>query len=207
MKSEKLKVGGMRTIITVSRLVSKNGLDILIKAAVELKTIIPDSKFGILILGNGPQEKKLNKLARDLGVEDIIEFRGEVLPEGVPKFLREADIFVRPSRSEGLGSAFLEAMAAGLPIIGMAVGGIPDFLHPLFLPLTKGEIKRGSDGPNGLFAKVEDPKDLAAKIQMLLENPELGARLGENGRRLVEEKFNWDGVALKMNMLFENMLS
>src|SRR3989344_4633436 len=116
-------------IITTSRLVYKNGIDVLIRAAVELKKIRPPtSDFRLLIVGGGPEEQKLKQLAHDLKVDDKIEFLGQVSYEKIPEYLAQADIFVRPSRSEGLGSSFLEAMAAGLPIIGTPVGGIPDFL-------------------------------------------------------------------------------
>lgn len=179
-------------IITVSRLVPKNGVDILICAAAELQYLIPNTKYLIQIVGGGPEEKNLKKLARDLGVEDIIEFRGEVLPEDVPKFLRKADIFVRPSRSEGLGSAFLEAMAAGLPVVGTNVGGIPDFLI---------------QGRTGLFCKADDPKDLARNLQQLLENPELARQLSENARRLAAETYSWDNVAIQMDNLFKRLFA
>ena len=90
-----------RRIITVSRLAYKNGVDILEKAFEIVKKKFPDAELRII---------------------------SDARHEDIPKYLWEADVFVRPSRSEGLGTAFLEAMAAGLPIIGTNVGGIPAFL-------------------------------------------------------------------------------
>src|SRR3989344_80630 len=131
IKNQELGIGGGEqnrfTVISVSRLVPKNGIDVLIRAAKELKSIIPNSLFLIRIVGGGQNEQKLRQLSKELGVEDLVEFVGEVPSEEVPQYLAKADIFVRPSRSEGLGTAFLEAMAAGLPIVGTPVGGIPDF--------------------------------------------------------------------------------
>lgn len=223
-----------KTIITTSRLVKKNGIDILIRAASILKSEIRYPLFVIRILGSGSEENKLKKLAKDLGVEEQIEFFGAVNPSKIPEHLMQADIFVRPSRSEGLGSSFLEAMAAGLPVIGTEVGGIPDFLDPLPTPPHKGEGRRekanlsflpldpvpkkrprldgGLDGggqvgvrPNGLFTTPEDPGDLAGKIKLLLENEKLAKQLGENGRKLVEEKYSWDKIAMAMKTIFSQL--
>src|SRR3989344_2476279 len=94
----------------------------------------------------------------------------------ISKYLWKASIFVRPSRSEGMGNAFVEALAAGVPIIGTPVGGILDIIK---------------DGETGLFARVDDPKDLAEKIKILLENKKLTAQIVENGRKMVEERFRW----------------
>ena len=180
------------TIITVSRLVYKNGLDTLIRAAVELKTHILHSTFYIQILGSGPEESNLKKLTAVLKVQDQVRFLGNVSQAELPNYLANADIFVRASRSEGLGTAFLEAMAAGLPIVGTAVGGIPDFL---------------TDQKTGLFTEVDDPKDLARKIRSLVDDAELRKRLAENGRRIVEEKYNWDIIASQMDRIFKFLIS
>ena len=88
----------------------------------------PEVNFKVQILGAGPEEKKLKELAKELGVENVVHFLGHIEPENVYEYLTKADIFVRASRTEGLGSSFLEAMGAGLPIIGTPVGGIVDFL-------------------------------------------------------------------------------
>jgi len=197
-----------KTIITTSRLVYKNGIDILIRAVAVIAS--PDgnsmSSDGInsakqsqehhdiklQILGSGSDEEKLKKLAKDLKVEEKIQFLGHIEPEKISEYLKEADIFVRMSRSEGLGNSFLEAMAAGLPVIGTNVGGIPDFLQ---------------DGKTGLFANIDDPADCAQKIKQLMENLDLRRRLSENGRKLVEEKYNWNQIADKMGYIFDKLRS
>src|SRR3989338_8643780 len=140
-----------KIIITVSRLEKKNGVDILIKAIKRLQA-------QLLIVGNGSMEGKLRQLVQDLGIGEKVEFVGNVHPDRVNEYLKKADIFVRPSKSEGLGSAFLEAMSAGIPVIGTRVGGIPDFLK---------------DRETGLFCNIDDPEDLAEKIQILLNDDTL----------------------------------
>jgi glycosyltransferase involved in cell wall biosynthesis len=202
-------------IITASRLVYKNGIDVLIRAAAQLKFPIPNSQFLIRILGGGPDEQKLKKLAQDLGISDKVEFLGHVDPAKIPDYLAQADIFVRPSRSEGLGSSFLEAMAAGLPVIGTPVGGIPDFLHDAIqkIQIHSNHSNGNSDssnrnyGPNGLFVKPDDPADLAEKIAILLKDEKLRKRLGDNGRRLVLENYSWDKISQKIKNIFNSLIT
>ena len=105
-------------LITTSRLVTKNG----IKDIINSLKFLPNAK--LRILGTGPLESELKILANSLPVE----FLGSVSQDDIPKYLHEADIFVRPSLSEGQGISFIEAMAAGLPVIATPVGGIVDFL-------------------------------------------------------------------------------
>ncbi len=185
VKNDKSKIAGP-VIITTSRLVHKNGVDILIRAAAQL----PITNYQLLILGGGPEEEGLKKLAAELGVADRVKFFGHLDPEKVPEYLAKADFFVRASRSEGLGSSFLEAMAAGLPVIGTPVGGIPDFLK---------------DRATGLFCAIDNPKDLSEKISLLFADQELAERIAQNGQRLVRENYSWDGIASKMNSLFERL--
>lgn len=179
-----------KIIITTSRLVYKNGIDVIIKAVAELKKIASDLNFKIQILGSGPDEEKLKNLAKELRIGDIVLFLGHIEPEKVYDYLANADIFVRPSRSEGLGSSFLEAMGAGLPIIGTHVGGIPDFLK---------------DSETGLFCEVDNSQDLAEKIKLLMMDEKLAKRISDNGRQLVLEKYNWDSIARKMRLIFNNL--
>ncbi|MBI4119955.1 MAG: glycosyltransferase family 4 protein [Parcubacteria group bacterium] len=188
--SSKFQAPSSKTIITTSRLVYKNGIDILIRAAADLKFQAPSSKFQVLIVGDGPDRSKLEKLAADLAVSDRIKFVGHIDPDLIPGYLAQADIFVRPSRSEGLGNSFLEAMAAGLPIVGTAVGGITDFLK---------------DGETGLVCQVDDSNDLAEKIVKVLSDAELSHKLAENGRRLVETGYSWDKIASKMKAILNSL--
>ena len=174
-----------KIIITVSRLTHKNAVDIIVRAMSFIKT-----EARLLIVGGGEEEKKLKKLAREFKVENKIVFAAGSHDE-IPAYLKLGHVFVRPSRSEGLGTAFLEAMAAGLPIIATSVGGIKDFLK---------------DGETGLEVKVDDPEDLARKLDLLFSDEALRQKLIQNGQRLVEEKYQWSQIAAKMRDIFNSLL-
>ena len=197
-QNEKIKNKEGKIIITTSRLVPKNGIDILIEAISILKKEGLSGEIQCQILGSGPEEEKLKELTRILGLSDDVVFLGHIDPEVVYTYLSNADIFVRPSRSEGLGSSFLEAMGAGLPIIGTAVGGIPDFL--------KDPTEVGEDKATGLFAKVNDPKDLADKIRMLINDDNLSQKIAWNGKKLATEEYSWDSAAIRMETIFNNLI-
>lgn len=166
-------------LITISRLVPKNAVDDSIRAL----ALLPET-VSLRIIGDGPLREELESLARELGVETRVEFPGELPHEKTPEALHAADIFVRPSRSEGMGTAFIEAMAAELPVIGTAVGGITDFLK---------------DGETGLVCEVNNPESIARHVRRLIKEPELGKRLSGTAFAMVEKKYDWDTIARDMN--------
>src|SRR3989344_5070258 len=180
-----------KVVITVSRLVKKNGIEDLIRAMKELRNLNAELRVKLLIAGKGEQEEYLKDLTKKLNLEDNVLFLGEVSHKDLPQYLWISDVFVRPSLSEGLGNAFLEAMAAGVPAIGTKVGGIPDFLR---------------EGETGLFCEVQNPKSITEKIKTLLKDENLRLRLIENGRKLVEEKYSWDFIALEMKNIFDKLI-
>ena len=107
---------------------------------------------------------------------------GFVPPDRMPEMYLLGDVFVGPSQNqEGLGMVFLEAAAAGLPVIATALGGIPEAVQ---------------DGVNGLLLRrPDDAADLAEKILLLLQNPDLRRRLGRRGREEVCRNFSWEKIA------------
>ena len=173
-------------IITVSRLVEKNGISDLIDAVSQLSII----NYQLLIIGSGPLEKQLKLQVEKLNLGKKIFFLGDVPNKKIFEYLAISDIFCRPSLSEGLGTAFLEAMAAGVPVVATPVGGIPDFLK---------------SGETGLFCEIKNPQSIAEKIKILLENNELREKIIKNARELVEKKYNWDAIGLKMKNIFNKL--
>ncbi|MDO8619891.1 MAG: glycosyltransferase family 4 protein [bacterium] len=171
-----------KVVITTSRLVEKNGVGDLIEAMQYLPEYVK-----LLICGTGHLDRDYKLKAKSYQLEGRIRFLGHVPNEQLPDYLQSADIFCRPSLSEGLGISFLEAMAAGVPVVATPVGGIPDFL---------------SDGGTGLFCEVNNPKSIAEKVQTLLSDSDLRTRIATNALAMVQEKYGWEGIAEKMKSVF-----
>jgi len=171
-------------VITTSRLVEKNGVEDLIKAMAFLS-----ENVHLIILGDGELKEHLEEVSKNNNLDKRVHFVGNVAPKEVYNYLAKADVFCRPSLSEGLGNAFLEAMLSGLPVVATKVGGIPDFLV---------------DGETGWFCEVKDPRSIAEKIKYILDekNKEEVLRVMENAKKMVKEKYGWELVAQKMERIF-----
>ncbi len=172
-------------LFTASRLVLSRGIEDVIEALTHLPANV---KF--LIAGQGDDRKKLEHIAAGLGVSQRVLFAGHVTHHELPAYLRISTIFVRPSIIEGFGNAFVEAFAAGIPVIATPVGGIPDFLH---------DPERNPDkNPTGLFCGVHDPRSIARAVERYLDEPVLRDKIVENAKALVADKYDWDLIAHDM---------
>lgn len=161
-------------VITTSRLTKKNGVDDVIRALQHVPTSV---KF--LIAGVGEDEMKLRALAEECGVRDRVVFLGLIDQRDLPTLLRVSDIFIRASRSEGFGNSFIEAMAAGLPVIATPVGGIPDFID---------------DRETGIFACPDNPKSVAEAINELIEHDDLRNHIALEGQNRARIRYGWDTI-------------
>lgn len=170
-------------LVTASRLSLKNGVDDLIRAL----TFLPQN-FKALIAGAGEDEDKLKTLTRQKQLESRVTFLGAIDHKELPELFQLSDIFIRASLSEGLGNAFLEAMASGVPIVGTPVGGIPDFLK---------------DGETGVFCRARDPESVAQTVTRILSEPGLREKLVRQGEELVIKTYGWDGIAGRMDQLLQ----
>jgi glycosyltransferase involved in cell wall biosynthesis len=172
-------------LITTSRLVEKNGIADVIDALTHLSENV---KFEIL--GTGPLEAKLKNRVEKLGLDKRVLFLGLVDQSKIPMHLHAANISIRPSLSEGMGNSFIEAMAAGLPVIATQVGGIPDFLSD--------PDKSPHKPPTGLFVGVHDPESIAKAVMRLMKDNRLRETLVANAKRLVRDRYSWDLIAEEM---------
>ncbi len=172
-------------VITTSRLVHKNAVDDVIRALPHL----PEN-VSFIVLGVGPDEEKLRKLAADLHVAGRVQFLGQVDHADLPKYLKVSDIFIRPSRSEGMGNSFVEAMAAGLPVIATQEGGIADFLF---------DEKRNPDQPiTGWAVDKNSPEQIVGAVQDIMARPEKVRAVVAVAKEMVMEKYDWDIIARDM---------
>lgn len=157
-------------ITTLARFVPEKSLDTLIRAVAILKTR-SDRPFVVALVGRGPLEATLRKLANDLGVERLIVWPG--FREDVPEILAATDVFTLPSRCEGFGLVLLEAMAASLPIVASRVSAIPEIVR---------------EGETGFLFEAGNVEELADRLQRLIEDEALRGQFGRAGKaRLVTD--------------------
>jgi len=170
-----------KRVLTVARLSERKGHDMVIKALDKIRQAFPDIAY--LIVGAGPDEKRLKKMASDYRLEKNIIFTGRVAEEDLPKYYNLCDVYVMPNREvegldtlEGFGISFIEASACAKPVIGGRSGGSLDAVF---------------DGETGYLVDPLDVDGLAAKVIDLLSNKDRARELGENGRKKALAEFQW----------------
>jgi glycosyltransferase involved in cell wall biosynthesis len=160
-------------LLTVGRLAKHKGLDVLLAA---LALIAPDLRWKLSMVGDGPERHALKSQAAHLGLSDRISFRGWARREDLPQVYREADIFVLPSREEGMANVLMEAMCAGLPVIATRIAGSDEAVL---------------DGETGLLVPTEDPPALARALEASIKDAAARERQGRAGRARVESTYSW----------------
>jgi len=184
--NRKLDPNNQPILLTVSRLVRRKGHSQVIAALPQIVREVGPVKY--VIVGSGPEEQELHRLAGEYGTEDCVEFLGEVDDRELSALYQTADVFVMPSRDlygqpiEGLGLVYLEANLCGLPVIAGDTGGVSDAVV---------------DGETGLLVNPEDPAAIASAIIRLLGDRDLAAQLAARGRARVLEEFTWERVATR----------
>jgi len=176
---QKYGLEGVFTVLSVGRLVARKGFDIGIKALAELKN--RGQKARLVIVGDGPERKRLEKLAAELDLAEAVVFAGAAAADELAALYSACDVLVMTPKSlgadvEGFGIVYLEANLFGKPAIGSRSGGVPEaVLHE----------------ETGLLVQPGDALELAEAVQRLASDPALKERLGANGRRRVLEQFGW----------------
>ncbi|NIM91377.1 MAG: glycosyltransferase [Candidatus Aminicenantes bacterium] len=174
---KKLGIGEYRIILTAGRLIKTKGIEYLIEALP--KVLERQNNTKLIIIGDGPEKPRLLSLSDELGLRHEVLFLGSIPQDEVFSYMNASDVFVGPSLFEGLGNVFIEAMACGTPVIGTSVGGIREIIE--------NEV-------NGLLVPPGDSRAIAKAISRVLSNEDLATSLSRNGRKIVEEKFDWDKI-------------
>jgi phosphatidylinositol alpha-1,6-mannosyltransferase len=168
-------------ILTVGRWLTTErykGMDTLIKALPRLLLRWPDVQLALV--GSGDDREWLENIARDSGVQLHVRFLSGLTYGELSACYAASELFALPSRGEGFGFVYLEAMARGKPVIGGAHGGAPEVIQ---------------DGVTGYLVPHGDPAQLATSIDALLSNPESARQMGARGRERVEREFRFNVFA------------
>ena len=180
-----------KILLAVARLDTRErnkGLDEVILALPHLATTFPEVVF--VIAGDGDDRSRLEELARKHGSSDRVVFKGGVSDKELVELYKSCDVFLMPSSQEGFGIVFLEAMAFKKPVIGGNHGGTPEVIL---------------DNETGFLVEHGDVDVLADRIAVLLGDPELCKKMGEAGRRRVEENYTFEPLRKRLMDLFAKL--
>jgi glycosyltransferase involved in cell wall biosynthesis len=176
-----------RFVLTVGRLISSEpgkGVDSVIQVLADLLKSFSDLFY--VVVGEGDLRPALEKMARESPARDRILFLGKLTLEQLKHCYSRCDVFVMPSRQEGFGVVFLEAMALGKPVIAGCVGGATEIVK---------------NGVTGFLVVPGDLEMLALRLTQLLEDEALRKELGDAGRKRVEENYSFDGYRTKLRAI------
>ncbi|MFD5691744.1 glycosyltransferase family 4 protein [Streptomyces rubiginosohelvolus] len=181
---ERYGLGGRPVILCAARLVPRKGQDTLIRALPAVLRSVPDAV--LLLTGDGPYARTLHRLAADTGVADAVVLAGGRPHPEMPEHYAASDVFAMPCRTrrgglevEGLGIVFLEAAAAGLPVLVGDSGGAPDTVR---------------DGETGYLVDGRNTAAVADRLVTLLRDRAAAAAMGEKGRAWVREAWGWESA-------------
>jgi L-malate glycosyltransferase len=150
------------------------------------------SRLRLIMLGGGEMQQELEQLAVSLKVTDVATIHGWMEPDEARQIIRQSDIFVMPSLSESFGVAAAEAASYGLPVVASDVGGVPEIVR---------------DGDTGLLIPPGDEAALAEAILRLAQDGQLRQSMGNAGRRLVAEKYDFEKCLDKMEAVYQKVLA
>lgn len=163
-------------LLSVGRIVHQKGLDLGLHALAQLK----DLDWQWSIAGDGPQLENLRSLAYELGIADRVRFLGWQSRDELTKRYQEANLFLFPSRHEGMPNAMLEAMATGLPVIATHIAGNEELVV---------------EGQTGYLVETERADELCDALKKILVDSSLRKKMGAASHRRVEENYSWRRVA------------
>jgi glycosyltransferase involved in cell wall biosynthesis len=177
-------------IASTGSLIAIKGHDVTLRALAKLCSEFPNLRCRMI--GEGVELNRLRSLAQELGVSEKVEFLGRQTRLQVAQVLQESTIFALPSRYEGLGCAYLEAMASGLPTIACRGQGIDEVIR---------------DGENGLLLPPNDPDGLAGVLRRLLTDPDLRRSMGSAARSTVVESYTLRHQAEELLGIYEECMA
>jgi glycosyltransferase involved in cell wall biosynthesis len=144
------------------------------------------------VAGEGNLKKEYMKRAKDLGLADRIYFPGYVEKDILPEHYNLADLFVLPSidKSEAFGIVLIEALASGTPVVASNLKGVRTVVD---------------SGRTGLLFQPRNPRDIAEKAKLILENPKLYEQFTKNAQSIANKKYRWPKIVAKLNEIYKNL--
>jgi glycosyltransferase involved in cell wall biosynthesis len=174
--------------IHIGRFFYQKNHELLVNAFAQIQSQLHAS-VELWLVGDGELRETVQHQVRAMGIESRVRFLG--VRSDIPDLLRAADVFVFPSRWEGNPLSVMEAMAAGLPVVATAVGGVPELVE---------------DGASGILVPNEDLHGLVAAMQRMAQNPDLREQMGHAARCRAVERFDIRQTVRAYEALYEELL-
>lgn len=171
-------------LFSVGRIVHQKGLDLGLRALAQIK----DLDWQWSIAGDGPQMETLKSLAQELGIAERVTFLGWQARDELAKDYHHANLFLFPSRHEGMPNAVLEAMSSGLPVVATRIAGSEELVV---------------DGVTGVLVNTEDVDSLRDGLRRLLVEEKTREQMGRASRQRVEQHYTWQKVAEQYQIFLE----
>jgi glycosyltransferase involved in cell wall biosynthesis len=188
---ERLGIAGFeRAVLSVGRLSREKAHIDLLEAFKRMSELKPEVSPKLIIVGDGPERARLETAVKSLGCKERVIFAGQV--SDVRTFYDTADVFVLTSHSEGSPNVLLEAMAANLPIVATAVGGVPEMVE---------------NNVSALVVPPNDPPSIAGAIARLLTDKELAQRLTTNAAKLVDTRYTPENYVRSVVEIYREVLA
>jgi glycosyltransferase involved in cell wall biosynthesis len=185
---------GVRMILAVGRLSQEKGQIVLLRAFKKLNETHDNTdgeiRARLVIVGDGPERETLEAATASLGLSDRVVFTGQV--NNPQAYFEAADVLVNPSDSEGSPYVLLEAMAAGLPIVATAVGGVPELLE---------------NNESALLVPAGDPQAMFDAIARVLNDERLAGRLTKNAGELVSTRLSPEAYVRSLAQVYSEVIS
>lgn len=178
-----------RVVIFLSRIIKEKGVFELVES---IPAVVKEFKAVTFIFaGDGPEIDPVKRVCKDSGIEEYVRFTGHLPYKDVTRALVASDVFVLPTYYiEGMPTAILQALAAGLPVITTPAGGIPEVIKT---------------GENGFLIQPRSPRQLAEKILLLLQQDDLRDQIGRSNSELARKEFDIEIIAKKLGELYSSL--
>ena len=157
------------TVLTATRLIPRKRIDLLIQAFASFHAFATEARM--LVVGDGPDRRRLENVARACGVADVVDFTGDVPHRRVLEHMARAHLFVLPSVRESLGTVYFEAMAMRVPVVGVRGEGISDYV---------------TDGVDGFLVPPDDPQAIVKVMRTMYDQPGRRQQIGDRGHTLFD---------------------
>lgn len=178
-----------KIVLFLSRLIKEKGGFDLIESILGVVSRFENVSF--VFAGDGPDFEQMKTACREKELDHHVRFTGHLSYDNVVKVLAAADVFVLPTYYvEGMPTAILQAMAAGLPVVSTHAGGIPEVIQ---------------DGVHGFLVEPRAPEQLVDKILILLQNDGLRMQIGDSNARVAREEFDIGVVSRKLEELYSSL--